>query len=114
MPLLLGGVLPRKKDRNQLEKRLVKRMRRMGYLPSSTPNVEDLVHAAEDRLLGAVTVTIFCAFFSPKLRFGGNPQVRRPGLRPRPHDFTLPLKDNYNFIPRLLYQSLQPTSTNNI
>jgi len=26
----------------------------MGYLPSSTPDVADLVHAAEDRLLGAV------------------------------------------------------------
>src|SRR6218665_1759286 len=28
---------------------------------------------------------------------------RRPGLRPRPHNFTLPDKDDTNFIPRLLY-----------
>ena len=45
----------KKEDRNRFE-RLVKRMRRMGYLPSSTPDVEDLVHAAEDRLPGAVVV----------------------------------------------------------
>src|SRR6218665_2906334 len=45
----------KKEDRNRLES-LVKRMRRMGYLPSSMPDVEDLVHNAEDRLLGAVVV----------------------------------------------------------
>jgi len=67
----------------------------MGYLPSSTPDVEDLVHAAEDCLLGAVVVNsnhVLRLLFPPIL-------VRRPGLRPRPHDFTLPLKDDYNFIP---------------
>src|SRR6218665_3997454 len=99
----------KKEDRNQLES-LVKRMRRMGYLPSSTSDVEDLVHAAEDRLLGAVVVNsnhVLHPLFPPIL-------VRRPGLRPRPHGFILPLKDDYNFIHRVLYRSLQPPSTNNI
>src|SRR6218665_1676796 len=32
--------------------------------------------------------------------------ARRPGLRPRPHDFTLPDKDDKNFISRVLYRSL--------
>src|SRR6218665_2434393 len=35
-------------------------------------------------------------------------------LRPRPHDFTLSLKNYNNFISRVLYRSLQPQSTNNI
>src|SRR6218665_2011269 len=80
----------KKEDRNQLES-LVKRMRRMGYLPSSTPGVEDLVHAAEERLLGAVVVNtnhILRHLFPPIL-------IRRPGRRP--HGFTLPLKDDSNF-----------------
>src|SRR6218665_4191008 len=45
----------KQKHRNRLE-RLLKRMRRMEYLPSSTPDVADLVRAAEDRLFGAVVV----------------------------------------------------------
>src|SRR6218665_3392721 len=32
--------------------------------------------------------------------------ARRPGLRPGPHDFTLPDKDDKNFISRVLYRSL--------
>jgi len=32
--------------------------------------------------------------------------IRRPGLRPRPHDFVLPDKDDCNFIPRILYCTL--------
>src|SRR6218665_2260446 len=32
--------------------------------------------------------------------------ARRPGLRPRPNDFTLPDKDDKNFISRVLYRSL--------
>src|SRR6218665_1998086 len=31
---------------------------------------------------------------------------RRPGLRPRPHNFTLPDKDDTYFIPRVLYRVL--------
>jgi len=31
--------------------------------------------------------------------------ARQPGLRPRPHDFTLPDKDDKNFISRVLYRS---------
>ena len=65
----------------------VKRMRRMGYRQSSTPDVEDLGHAAEDRLLGVVVVNsnhVLGPLFHQIL-------FRRPGLRPRPHNFTLPL-----------------------
>src|SRR6218665_847553 len=32
--------------------------------------------------------------------------TRRPGLRPRPHNFVLPDKDDCNFIPRILYRAL--------
>src|SRR6218665_670666 len=43
----------KQKDRNRLES-LLKRVRRIGYLPSSTPDVAHLVPALEDRLLAAV------------------------------------------------------------
>ena len=42
--------------------------------------------------------------------WNGLPPLRRP----RPHDFTLPLKNNNNFVSRVLYRSLKPQSTNNI
>src|SRR6218665_2494386 len=32
--------------------------------------------------------------------------IRRPGLRPRPHNFVLHDKDDCNFIPRILYCTL--------
>jgi|SRR6218665_3779016 len=79
-------------------------------LPSSTPDVADLVHAAKDRLLGAVVANnhlVLCTLFPPTI-------VRRPGLWPIPHDFTLLLKNNNNFISQVLHRSLQPQSTNNI
>src|SRR6218665_3232667 len=56
----------KQKDRNRLE-RLLKRMRRMGYLPSSTPDVADLVRAAEDRLLGAVVANSLLPVFPKPL-----------------------------------------------
>ena|SRR6218665_1381111 len=34
--------------------------------------------------------------------------TRRPGLRKRAHPFTLPLKDDKQFIPRVLYRALLP------
>jgi len=69
-----------------------------------------LVHAAEDRLLAAVVASshhVLHSLFSPTI-------VRRPGLRPRPHDFILPLKNDSNFISRVLHRSLQLHSTNKL
>ena len=35
---------------------------------------------------------------------------RHPGLHPTPHDLTLPNKDDYNYIPRILYRTLLHSS----
>src|SRR6218665_2499948 len=75
---------------------------RMGYLPREFPDVGELVDVAERRLLAAV---IHSSDHVLRPLF---PRVitRRPGLRRRQHEFTLPEKDDRNFIPRILYRRL--------
>ena len=82
----------------------------MGCLQSSMLDVADLVHATEDHLLGSVVANIYHVLrllFPPTI-------VRQPGLWPKPHDFTLPLKNNNNYISQVLYRSLELQSTSNI
>src|SRR6218665_450450 len=63
-----------------------------------------LVNTAEDRLLSSV---IHNSYHVLRLLF---PPIvtRRPGLRKRAHPFTLPLKDDKQCIPRVLYRALLP------
>src|SRR6218665_979293 len=82
--------------------RLISRTIRMGYLQPNTSDALAMVADAEDRLLAAVSSCpnhVLRPVFSPLIE-------RRPGLRPRPHNFTLPDKDDTNFIPRVLYRVL--------
>ena len=61
-----------------------------------------LVAEAEARLLASVVLRphhVLRPLFPPVT-------IRRPGLRPRPHNFVLPDKDDCNFIPRILYRTL--------
>src|SRR6218665_2554767 len=74
---------------------------RMGYLPPHTIDASAMVADAELQdpppLLAAVSSCsnhVLRPVFSPQIE-------RRPGLRPRPHNFTLPDKDDTNFIPRV-------------
>src|SRR6218665_314147 len=63
-----------------------------------------LVNTAEDRLLSSVirnSYHVLRPLFLPIL-------TRRPGLRKRAHPFTLPLKDDKQCIPRVLYRALLP------
>src|SRR6218665_3885445 len=63
-----------------------------GYFPRDTPEAAVLVCDAEDGLLAAVAscaAHVLRPIFPPLI-------ARRPGLRPRPHDFTLPDKDDKN------------------
>ena len=88
-------------DRSRLE-RLVQRMQRMGLLPPRSPGVEEMVGAAEERLLQAVLRNdchVLRGLFPPIVQ-------RRYNLRPRRHNFELPAKDIKNFIPRVLYKRL--------
>jgi len=88
-------------DRARIDS-FIRRTCRMGYLPRETPEAAVLVGDAEDGLLAAVascSAHVLRPIFPPLI-------ARRPGLRPRPHDFTLPDKDDKNFISRVLYRSL--------
>jgi len=74
----------------------------MGYFPPDSPDAAALVAEAESRLLASVALWphhVLRPLFPPVLN-------RCPGLRPRPHDFTLPNRDDYNYISRILYRTL--------
>src|SRR6218665_3540865 len=63
----------------------------------------------EDRLLAAVSSCsnhVLRPVFPPLIE-------RRTGLRPRPHNFTLPDKDDTNFFPRVLYRVLAHSPSHN-
>ena len=61
-----------------------------------------MVADAEDHLLAAVSS---CSNHVLRLVFPSLIDLRL-GLRPRPHNFTFPDKDDTNFIPRVLYRAL--------
>ena len=74
----------------------------MGYLPPALLDAAVLVAEAEARQLASVFLRpnhVLRPLFLPEI-------IRHPGLRPRPHNFVLPDKDDCNFIPRILYRTL--------
>ena len=85
-------------DRSKLE-RLVARLRRGGYLPADHPSFENLSMIADQRLYRSIVRSpyhVLRQFFLEKTH----------NLRPRAHNFALPIKDNNNFVPRILYNEL--------
>jgi len=75
----------------------------MGYLPPEQPDAEYLVTEIENHLLTSGNLRHYHVLrppFPPVI-------TRRPGLRPRSHDFSLPHKDDHNYIPRVLYRTLK-------
>src|SRR6218665_1409014 len=72
------------------------------YLPPEQPDAESLVTEAENRLLASVNHRL-CHILRPLF-----PPVitRRPGFRPRSYDFSLPHKEDHNYIPRVLYRTV--------
>jgi hypothetical protein len=89
-------------DREKLE-RMLRRMRRLGFLPMNSLSFEEMATMADGGLLRAVIQNEFHVLrglFPPVAE-------RRYNLRPRRHPFELPLKDNKNFIPRVLYACVQ-------
>src|SRR6218665_1391686 len=90
-------------DRSKLE-RLVARLRRGGYLPADHPSFENLAMKADQRLYRSIVrdpYHVLRRFFLEKAPTGHN-------LRLRAHNFALPIKDNKNFVPRILYNELPP------
>src|SRR6218665_2155645 len=85
-------------ERAVFVERFLQRTIRMGYLSPALPDAAVLVAEAETRLLASVALRphhFLRPLFPPVI-------IRRPGLRPRPHNFVLPDKDDCNFIPRIL------------
>jgi len=83
--------------------RFIMRTVRIGYLPPEQPDAESLVTGAENRLLTSVNhrhYHVLRPLFQHVI-------MRRPGLRPRPHDFSLPHKDDHNYISRVLHRTLK-------
>ena len=79
-------------------------MSNLDYLPAHCQTFNSLVNTAEDRLLSSVirnSYHVLRPLFPPIL-------TRRPGLRKRAHPLTLPLKDDKQCIPRVLYRALLP------
>ena len=93
-------------DRLRLE-RFHNKMQRLGFLPPDIMSVDALVRDIEGRLLRAVmrqNTHVLLGLFPPR--------VHRPySLRPRPHSFELPRKDDINYISRVLYRhsTMAPT-----
>ena len=86
-------------DRARIEN-LLARVRRVEYLQDDWPTAADLVKQADERLLAAVIrndTHVLRGLFPPAVK-------RHYHLRPRPHSFTLPPKDDRHFIPRALYR----------
>jgi len=84
--------------------RFINRTVNLGYLPVDCQTFNALVNTAEDRLLSSVihnSYHVLRPLFPPIL-------TRRPGLCKRAHPFTLPLKDDKQCIPHILYRALLP------
>jgi hypothetical protein len=80
---------------------LVNRMKRRGFLPEDSPGASTMAEEADDTLFKAIQQNpnhVLRKLF---------PTTRRNcySLRPRTHNFNLPLKDNRNFISRILYKN---------
>src|SRR6218665_109942 len=88
-------------NRSKLE-RLVARLRHSGYLPANHPSFENLAMIADQRLYRSIIHNpyhVLRQFFLENAPTGHN-------IRPRAHNFVLPIKDNNNIVPRILYNEL--------
>src|SRR6218665_1505630 len=88
-------------DRSKLE-RLVARHRCGGYLPADHPSFENLAMIADQRFYRSIIHNpyhVLRRFFLENAPTGHN-------LLPRAHNFVLPIKDNNNFVSRILHNEL--------
>ena len=90
-----------KGDRGRLE-RFTGRLRRSGYLPKEAPTAAEMVNEAEACLFRSVR----CDSRHVLKKHLSLPKVHKYDLRMRPHNLTLPPKDDRNFIARQLYKNI--------
>src|SRR6218665_273409 len=89
------------KDRSRME-RLINKLKRSGFLPESAPSAVALAGEADQRLFKTL-ISHPTHVLRKHL-----PEVRQLSynLRPRPHGFLLPSKNDRNFLSRLLYKDM--------
>ena len=76
------------------------KLKRCGFLPQAVPDAEALACEADDRLFKSILL-------DPNHVLRKHFPETRPtnyNLRPRAHEFKLPLKDDRNFVPRLIFK----------
>ena len=82
---------------------LVYRMKRRGLIGPDAPTAAELADSADGRLFAAINANeshVLRGLFPPS-----RPHLRYE-LRPRPHGFLLPTKDDRNFISRVLFKNI--------
>ena len=80
----------------------IRKTKRFGYLPPSALTAEEMSERVDDNLFKAVMSDsnhVLHALLPP-------PRTHEHSLRPRPHSFLLPDKDDRNFITRMLYKNI--------
>jgi len=88
-------------DRARIDQ-LLRKLKRFGFLPEAAPDAETLAREADDRLFKSILL-------DPNHVLRKHFPETRPtnyNLRPRAHEFKLPLKDDRNFVPRLLFKDM--------
>ena len=88
-------------DRARIDQ-LIRKLKRSGFLPQVAPDAETLAREADDRLFKSILL-------DPNHVLRKHFPETRPtnyNLRPRAHEFKLPLKDDRNFVPCLLFKDM--------
>src|SRR6218665_466885 len=92
-------------ERDRIE-RFLYRMKRMDYLSDDLGSAAQLVESAEDGLMRSIIAReIHVGLLRPLCP---PVNIRKYDLRPSPHNFLLPLRDDTNYIPRTLFRWLRP------
>lgn len=97
--------LTNSKDRERLD-RFVRKMKKMCFLPNNFPSPQTLAEQADDLLFKDVRSSPYHVLYNllpPTQHISYN-------LRPRSHNFSLPNKDDTQFINRVLFKNINQMS----
>src|SRR6218665_670406 len=90
-------------DRARIDQlHVLSKLKRFGFLPEAAPDAESLAREADDRIFKSILL-------DPNHVLRKHFPETRPtnyNLRPRAHEFKLLLKDDRNYVPRLLFKDM--------
>ena len=99
MPHLLGLDWLEKEERGRIDA-FLRRSRKHGYYTENGITFDELCETADERLFKRMQTNsrhVLCKFLPDK-------QQHKYKLRKRAHEYKLPVKDDRNFINRILYK----------